>query len=169
MNAEGEPLAGFAVGVTAARRHEELASLLERRGARVVHAPAIRLVPLSDDAELLHATEDCIAQSLDYVVVTTGIGFRAWLETADGWGLRDDLIERFTRVRILARGPKARGAIRSAGLQEESSPDSESCTDLLHHLLAAGVAGARIAVQLYGEPLPEFTDALRRAGAEAVE
>ncbi|MCW2912605.1 MAG: Uroporphyrinogen synthase [Actinomycetia bacterium] len=169
MNAEGEPLAGFAVGVTAARRHEELASLLERRGARVVHAPAIRLVPLSDDAELLHATEDCIAQSLDYVVVTTGIGFRAWLETADGWGLRDDLIDRFTRVRILARGPKARGAIRSAGLQEEWSPESESCTEVLHHLLAGGVAGARIAVQLYGEPLPEFTDALRRAGAEVVE
>jgi uroporphyrinogen-III synthase len=169
MNAEGEPLSGFAVGVTAARRHEELASLLERRGARVVHAPAIRLVPLSDDAELLHATEDCIAQSLDYVVVTTGIGFRAWLETADGWGLRDDLIERFTKVRILARGPKARGAIRSAGLQEEWSPESESCTEVLHHLLATGVDGARIAVQLYGEPLPEFTDALRRAGAEVVE
>jgi uroporphyrinogen-III synthase len=169
MNAEGEPLAGFAVGVTAARRHEELASLLERRGARVVHAPAIRLVPLADDAELLHATEDCIAQALDYVVVTTGIGFRAWLETADGWGLREDLIERFTKVRILARGPKARGAIRSAGLQEEWSPESESCSEVLHHLLATGVDGLRIAVQLYGEPLPEFTDALRRAGAEVVE
>jgi uroporphyrinogen-III synthase len=134
-----------------------------------VHAPAIRLVPLSDDAELLHATEDCIAQALDYVVVTTGIGFRAWLETADGWGLRDDLIERFTKVRILARGPKARGAIRSAGLQEDWSPESESCTEVLHHLLATGVDGARVAVQLYGEPLPEFTDALRRAGAEVVE
>jgi uroporphyrinogen-III synthase len=155
--------------VTAARRHEELASLLERRGARVVHAPAIRLVPLSDDSELLHATEDCIAQSLDYVVVTTGIGFRAWLETADGWGLREDLIERFTKVRILAQGPKARTAIRSAGLREEWSPEAESCTELLHHLLAVGVGGARIAVQLYGEPLPEFTDALRRAGAEVVE
>jgi uroporphyrinogen-III synthase len=169
MNAEGEPLAGFAVGVTAARRHEELAALLERRGARVVHAPAIRLVPLADDAELLHATEDCIARSLDYVVVTTGIGFRAWLETADGWGLRDDLIERFTKVRILARGPKARGAIRAAGLREGWSPESENCSEVLAHLLATGVDGARIAVQLYGEPLPEFTDALRRAGAEVVE
>ncbi|HEX2317236.1 MAG TPA: uroporphyrinogen-III synthase, partial [Thermomonospora sp.] len=122
MNSDSEPLAGFAVGVTAARRHEELAALLERRGARVVHAPAIRLVPLSDDAELLHATNVCIGETFDYAVVTTGIGFRAWLETADGWGLRDDLIEKLARVRILARGPKARGAIRSAGLQEEWSP-----------------------------------------------
>jgi uroporphyrinogen-III synthase len=164
-----EPLAGFAVGVTAARRHEELAALLERRGARVVHAPAIRLVPLSDDAELLRVTQDCIARPLDYAVVTTGIGFRAWLETADGWGLRDDLIHHLAKARILARGPKARGAIRSAGLQEEWSPESEGCTEVLGHLLATEMSGRRVAIQLYGEPLPEFTDALRRAGAEVIE
>ncbi|WP_460370570.1 uroporphyrinogen-III synthase, partial [Actinocorallia lasiicapitis] len=164
-----EPLAGFAVGVTAARRHEELAALLERRGARVVHAPAIRLVPLQDDAELLHATEDCINQNIDFAVVTTGIGFRAWLETADGWGLRDDLIDRLGRVRILARGPKARGAIRSAGLHDEWSPESESCEEVLKYLLEQPLEGARIAVQLFGEPLPEFTDALRERGAEVIE
>ncbi len=33
------PLAGFTVGVTAARRAEELATLLKRRGAAVQHAP----------------------------------------------------------------------------------------------------------------------------------
>ncbi|MBX5488503.1 MAG: uroporphyrinogen-III synthase, partial [Mycolicibacterium hassiacum] len=47
-----EPLAGFTVGVTAARRAEELITLLARRGATVVHAPAIRIVPLVDDVEL---------------------------------------------------------------------------------------------------------------------
>ncbi|GAA3937236.1 uroporphyrinogen-III synthase [Actinomadura viridis] len=169
MNTESEPLAGFAVGVTAARRHEELATLLERRGARVVNAPAIRLIPLSDDAELLHATQECIQSPLDHVVVTTGIGFRAWLETADGWGLRDGLIERLSQVDILARGPKSRGAIRQAGLQERWSPDSESCAEVLKHLLEKDLAGARVAVQLYGEELPEFSDALRAAGAEVIE
>ncbi|WP_119732067.1 MULTISPECIES: uroporphyrinogen-III synthase [Thermomonospora] len=169
MNTDSEPLAGFAVGVTAARRHEELAALLERRGARVVHAPAIRLVPLSDDAELLQATTTCIGERLDYVVVTTGIGFRAWLETADGWGMRDDLIECLHKVPILARGPKARGAIRSAGLTERWSPESESCEEVLRHLLTRDLAGTRIAVQLYGQPLPDFTAALRGAGAEVIE
>ena len=50
------PLAGYTVAVTAARRREELGALLDRRGARVVYAPAIRIVPLSDDAELVAAT-----------------------------------------------------------------------------------------------------------------
>ncbi|TNY36328.1 uroporphyrinogen-III synthase [Thermomonospora catenispora] len=169
MSTDGGPLAGFAIGVTAARRHEELAALLERRGARVVHAPAIRLVPLADDEELMHATTACIDGRLDYVVVTTGIGFRAWLETADGWGLRDELIERLRRVPILARGPKARGAIRSAGLTEQWSPESESCEEVLQHLLARDLVGARIAVQLYGQPQPDFAEALRAAGAEVIE
>ena len=166
---EGEPLSGFAIGVTAARRHEELAALLERRGARVVVAPAIRLVPLADDAALLHVTKRCVTEPLDYVVVTTGIGLRAWLETADGWGLHDDLVEALRDVRILTRGPKARGAIRRAGLVEQWSPPSESCDEVLDHLLARDVAGRRVAVQLYGQPLPDFTGALRRAGAEVIE
>ncbi|GAA4623099.1 uroporphyrinogen-III synthase [Actinoallomurus vinaceus] len=164
-----EPLAGFTVGVTAARRHEELSALLERKGARVVYAPAIRLVPLADDAELLDATRDILADPVDDVIVTTGIGFRAWLETADGWGLRDDLIKRLGDVRILARGPKARGAVRAAGMAEEWSPESENCDEVLRHLLEEDLTGRRIAVQLYGEPTPHLTGALRRAGAEVVE
>ncbi|GLW67329.1 uroporphyrinogen-III synthase [Actinomadura rubrobrunea] len=169
MSTDSEPLAGFAVGVTAARRHEELATLLERRGARVVHAPAIRLIPLSDDARLLEATGDCVKAPVDYAVVTTGIGFRAWLEAADGWGMRDALIERLAPAAILARGPKARGAIRSAGLQESWSPESESCAEVLKYLLREDLVGKRVAVQLYGEELPEFSAALRAAGAEVIE
>ncbi|HET9257823.1 MAG TPA: uroporphyrinogen-III synthase, partial [Pseudonocardiaceae bacterium] len=70
------PLAGFTVGVTAARRAAELGSLLQRRGAEVLHAPAIRIVPLADDTELHAATEQLISHPPDVVVITTGIGFR---------------------------------------------------------------------------------------------
>jgi uroporphyrinogen-III synthase len=164
-----EPLAGFTVGVTAARRHEELSALLQRRGARVVHAPAIRLVPLADDALLLAATRQMLADPVDDLVVTTGIGFRAWLEAADGWGMRDDLTALLNDVRILARGPKSRGAIRAAGMTETWSPESENCDEVLGHLLREDLTGRRVAVQLYGEPCPELTDGLRRAGATVVE
>ncbi|TDD81296.1 uroporphyrinogen-III synthase [Actinomadura rubrisoli] len=169
MSTGSEPLAGFAVGVTAARRHEELAALLERRGARVVHAPAIRLIPLSDDAELLEATRACIERPLDHAVVTTGVGFRAWLEAADGWGLREALIGRLAETDLVARGPKARGAIRSAGLRERWSPESEGCAEVVERLLEKDLRGARVAVQLYGEQQPELTGPLRAAGAEVIE
>lgn len=162
------PLEGFTVAVTAARRRDELATLLERRGARVVQAPAIRIVPLEDDTELLAATWECVEHPPDIAVATTGIGFRGWMEAADGWGLGDDLRERLAGATLLARGPKARGAIRAAGLTDDWSPESESSAEVLSYLLSGGVSGQRVAVQLHGEPLPELADALREAGAEMV-
>ena len=164
-----EPLAGFTVAVTAARRREELVTLLTRRGARVVEAPAIRIVSTQDDDQLLEATRTCIAAPPDVVVATTGIGFRGWMEAADGWGLGEQLRDRFSSSELLTRGPKAKGAVRAAGLAESWSPESEASDEVLVRLLEQGVAGRRVAVQQHGEPLREFTSALRAAGAEVVE
>jgi uroporphyrinogen-III synthase len=165
---EHGPLAGFTVGVTAARRAEELGALLQRRGATVLHAPALRIVPLADDGELLAATKEIIDHVPDVVVATTAIGFRGWVEAADGWGLGEPLLGRLRGVRLLARGPKVKGAIRAAGLTEEWSPSSESLAEVLDRLLEEGVDGSRVAVQLHGEPLPGFVESLRAAGAEVL-
>ncbi|MGW3286040.1 uroporphyrinogen-III synthase [Streptomyces sp. NPDC001002] len=162
------PLAGFTVGVTAARRADELGALLQRRGAAVLHAPALRIVPVADDSELLAATKGLVDRAPDVVVATTAIGFRGWVEAADGWGFGEALLDRLRGVELLARGPKVKGAIRAAGLTEEWSPSSESMAEVLDRLLEEGVDGRRIAVQLHGEPLPGFVEALRAAGAEVV-
>ncbi|MBL1087145.1 uroporphyrinogen-III synthase [Streptomyces actinomycinicus] len=168
QQSEHGPLAGFTVGVTAARRADELGVLLQRRGAAVLHAPALRIVPLADDGELLAATKEIIDHGPDDVVATTAIGFRGWVEAADGWGLGEQLLAGLREVRLLARGPKVKGAIRAAGLTEEWSPTSESLAEVLDRLLEEGVDGRRIAVQLHGEPLPGFVESLRAAGAEVV-
>jgi len=163
------PLAGYTVAVTAARRKEELGALLDRRGARVVYAPAIRIVPLADDSELVAATRAVLAEPVDLVVATTGVGFRGWLEAADAWDL--PLVEHLRSARVLARGPKARGAIRGGGLVDAWSPESESSAEVLEHLLAGRegpLAGRRIAVQLHGDPLPDFVEGLRAAGADVL-
>jgi uroporphyrinogen-III synthase len=163
------PLAGFTVGITADRRRDELESLLVRRGARVVSGPALRIVPVAEDDQLHDVTKVLIAGPPDVLVVTTGVGFRGWVEAADGWGLAEPLLEALGRARILARGPKAAGAVRAAGLREEWSPDGESSDEVLAHLLADGVGGQRVAVQLHGEPQTAFCTALRDDGAEVVE
>ncbi|MBW8738972.1 MAG: uroporphyrinogen-III synthase [Streptomyces turgidiscabies] len=162
------PLAGFTVGVTAARRADELGALLQRRGAAVIHAPALRIVQLADDSELLAATKQLISQAPDIVIATTAIGFRGWVEAADGWGLGADLLSCLDGVELLARGPKVKGSVRAAGLTEDWSPSSESMAEVLDRLLEEGVEGRRIAIQLHGEPLPGFVESLRAAGAEVV-
>jgi uroporphyrinogen-III synthase len=162
-------LSGFTVAVTADRRRDELATLLERHGARVVVAPALRIVPLPDDAELRAATVSCVDKPPDVVVATTGIGLRGWLEAADGWGLAEALRARLAAAHLVARGPKARGAARAAGLVEQWAPPSESSDEVLDYLLGRGVLAQRVAVQLHGEPQPEFCAALRAAGADVIE
>ncbi|MFF9339456.1 MULTISPECIES: uroporphyrinogen-III synthase [unclassified Streptomyces] len=162
---EHGPLAGFTVGVTAARRADELIALLRRRGAAVVHGPALRIVPLADDTELLAATKEIIGSTPDVVVATTAIGFRGWVEAAEGWGYGPELLDALRGVELLARGPKVKGAVRAAGLTESWSPSSESMAEVLDRLLAEGVDGRRIALQLHGEPLPGFVEALTEAGA----
>jgi uroporphyrinogen-III synthase len=164
------PLAGYTVGITAERRREEFAAALERQGATVISGPAIRIVPLVDDRELLAATRHALAAPLDFVVATTGVGFRGWLEAAGQWDLAEPLTAAIGQSVVLARGPKVRGAIRAAGLRETWSPESESSAEVLEHLLADyDLAGKRIAVQLHGDPLTEFIAALRQAGAEVIE
>jgi len=164
------PLAGYTIGITAARRREELGAALQRRGAKVIYAPAIRIVPLADDAELRAATERCLEAPLDIVIATTGIGFRGWIEAADAWGLADELVAAFEGKILLARGPKARGAMRASGLRETWSPESESSSEVLAHLINEGdLEGKRIAVQLHGEPLPDVVETLKLAGAYVIE
>ena len=167
------PLTGFRVAVTSARRADELATLLARRGATVTSAAAITMVPLPDDDSLRANTEALIEVPPDIVIATTGIGLRGWIAAADGWGVAGELITALGKARVVSRGPKATGALRAAGLPEEWSPDSESSRELLHYLVEGGIAGQRIAVQLHGatedwDPFPEFLDELRAAGAEVV-
>lgn len=162
-------LSGYTIGVTADRRRDELAALLESRGARVVLAPALRIVPIADDAELRAATRACLDTPPDVVLVNTGIGMRGWLEAADGWGLGEPLRSVLSRSYVVARGPKARAAIRSAGLQDQWAPEGESFEEVVNHLGGRGVAGLTVAIQLHGESQPEYTEALEAAGARVVE
>ncbi len=170
---DSAPLTGYRIAVTSANRAEELCALLRRNGAEVCSAPAIIMIALPDDDELHCNTEALIAQPPDIVVAHTGIGFRGWFAAADGWGLDGRLVAALAEARIVARGPKATGALRAAGLHEEWSPESESSRDVLKYLLESGVSGQRVAVQLHGaaagwDPFPEFLEELRAAGADVV-
>jgi uroporphyrinogen-III synthase len=163
-------LAGYTVAVTAARRRDEFGAALERHGARVMYGPAIRIVPLADDTEARAATERCLAAPLDFVIATTGIGFRGWMDAAETWGLAARLNPALAGATILARGPKVRGAVRASDLRESWSPESESSAEVLEHLLANyELGGRRLAIQLHGEPLPDLVETLRASGADVIE
>lgn len=159
-------MAGCVVLVTADRRSGELGSALVRRGATVRHAPSLSIVPHEHDDQLLLDTKALLVDHPDTVVVTTGIGFRGWVEAADAAGVADELTAVLEGARIIARGPKARGAIQAAGLQADWVAESETSAEILDLLLAEGVAGHRIAVQHHGAGADGLDTELAAAGAD---
>ena len=165
-----QPLSGYCIGITAAPRREEFGASLERRGARIVYAPAIQLVAPADDDDLLAATARCLDGPVDFVVVTTGIGLRGWLEAAEAWGLVDDLTHALGRAEILALDAKAKSAIRACGMRERWVASNGRGAEVVDHVCAQGsLAGKRIVVQVHGDPGPDLVDALRAGGAQVIE
>jgi uroporphyrinogen-III synthase len=157
--APAEVLRGFRIGVTSDRRSADLIAALERRGAQVLHAPALMIALNNHDDSLVTETRRLIAARPDVVLVTTAYGMRRWFEVADAAGLGAELTDVLQAARIFARGPKAHGAVRAAGLLDAETIDLDSTASLVDAAIAAGLSARRVAVQLHG-----YTDevALRR-------
>ncbi len=164
-----DDLRGFTVGVTADRRGDEQALMLRRLGVAVVQGPAIRTLPVSEGDRLRAATESLIDSPPDVLVANTGLGVRSWLGLVSTWGLDAKLRDALSETRIACRGPKAAGAILTAGLRVWWRSPTEQLSDVAERLIAEGVDGTRIAFQLHGDHRHSLTDQLVASGAEVVE
>ncbi len=167
-------LDGFTVGITADRRWEEQAELIERRGARIVHGPTIRTIPLVADVGIREATQLLLDRPPDWLVAITGIGIRGWLSAVESWGWHDQLVIAMADTKFVARGPKAAGAVTSAGLALSWTAPGETLDDVVaffatqSELHVNGLNGVRIAVQLHGDDGEDLTGRLRALGADVV-
>jgi uroporphyrinogen-III synthase len=162
-------LAGFTVGITADRRWEEQAELLQRRSCAVLHGPTIRTLPVGPDEELFEVTERLLVRRPDYVVANTGIGMRAWIAAAESWGLGEPLLSMFNDSQVFARGPKASAAMHQAGVNVTAKAGSERLDELIGMLIEADVRGRTVAFQRHGDESPDAMAQLRAAGATVIE
>ncbi len=160
-----DQLAGFRVGVTSDRRADDLISALERRGAQVFHAPALRIAPHDQDQSLVAETRRLIAARPDVVMITTGYGMRRWFEVADANGLGAELTAVLDDATILARGPKAVGAVRAAGLEDARASEHVTTASMVDDLIERGLVDRRVAIQLHGYTDEAQLDRLRGVSA----
>lgn len=115
---DDQPLAGYRIGITSSRRADELASMLKCHGAVVESAPALMTLSCAEYLQLREATTACIQAPPDLLIANTGVGMKGWFEAATQWGLGSKLVKSLGGAEFLARGPKAVGAVRAAGLRE---------------------------------------------------
>lgn len=171
MEREAAPpgaLDGLRVVTFESRRAEELRRMLERHGAAVTSAPALREVPLDDNPaalEMVTALED---GRVDVAVFLTGVGTQALVEAVGPRCSSERLAELLGRAKLVARGPKPVAALRRLGLVADVlAPEPNTWCELIRALDAAlDVRGRRVWVQEYGRENPELLAALAQRGAE---
>ncbi|WP_022886474.1 uroporphyrinogen-III synthase [Glaciibacter superstes] len=168
-----DQLEGFRIGVTSDRRSSDLIDAFERRGARVLHAPTLRIAHSQQDGSLLDNamlddTRALIDARPDVLLATTGYGVRRWFEVADAAGLGEPLVGTLAECDVLVRGPKARGGIRAAGLNDAGMSDEETTTSLVSKVLEEYPAGLTVGVQVHGYTDEEQLDRLRAVHARVI-
>jgi len=161
------PLAGLRVVAFESRRAAEIEQMLARYGATVIAAPALREVPIEENAAALELVERLESGALDALILLTGVGTRALVEAVRARCPTERLVEMLRTVPIVARGPKPIAALRALGLTAAVRvPEPNTWRELLETIdRELPVAGLRVAVQEYGKANPALLDGLRARGA----
>ena len=134
----------------------------------MLHAPALKIAPVQEDLRLIEDTRAIIEARPELCIATTAYGMRRWCEAADTFGIGEQLLETLGATRMFVRGPKARGAVRAAGLADVGISSDETTATLVDMLLAEGVRGKTVAVQLHGYTDVRQLERLRMSGANVM-
>ena len=129
------PLAGRRIAVTAHRRAEDQMGALRRRGAEVLAAPSLKLVPVEQDEQVIAETRRLLQARPGLFVITTGYGFKRWWEVVEAAGLSQEALEVLSQADLWVRGPKGRAAVRNLGLQDAGISPDETLPRLVELLL----------------------------------
>lgn len=167
---ETQTLAGRTIAVPETRELDVFASLLERRGARVLRCPLVAIRDAADTAAVLTFIRRFAEGACDDLILLTGEGLRRLLACIDQHepALRSAFVLQLAKVRKITRGPKPARALRELGLKTDIAAEVPTTAGVIAALepVAFSLEGRSVGVQLYGQepnlPLIEF---LHRCGA----
>jgi uroporphyrinogen-III synthase len=139
------------------RRAKEMAALITSHGGRPHVAPSMREVPVESNNDALAAADRLIAGEFDLVILLTG-------------GSADAFVAALRSTRVAVRGPKPASVLRDLQVPVwVTAPEPNTWRELLAAIEARrderSLAGARVAVQEYGESNQDLLDGLTSRGA----
>jgi len=155
MTDDGEPLHGKVIAVPESRQLEVFASLLERRGARVVRCPLVTIHDADDEPRVVAWLERLIDAPPELVVFYTGEGIERLVAFAARAGLEERFVSALARTSTLTRGPKPKRALRARGLSATIEAPEPTTAGIVRALEPLPLEGRRIGVQLYAAEPPK--------------
>jgi uroporphyrinogen-III synthase len=159
---------GRAVVTFESRRAAEMASLVTRHGGVPIAAPALREVPVAENAAAQAFARRLLEGAFDAVILMTGVGTRALVAEIASVVDPAAFAAALGRVPlVVARGPKPASALRELGVRGVVTvPEPNTWREVAGAVARTGaLSGRRIAVQEHGAPSLELYAALRDGGA----
>lgn len=162
-----QSLTGLQVISFESRLKRETEELLEKHGARVIVAPALTELPLSEIPEAKAFADAVCDGRLDALILLTGVGTNLLLRAACRHRSRAELALGLSKLTLICRGPKPSAALKSFGLRPDINvPEPNTWREVLQKLDAEWpVRGRRIWIQEYGTHNEGLTLALVGRGA----
>ncbi len=161
-------LGGLTVLSFESRRAQEFSRLVSGYGGTTVSAPSMREVPLVETAAIRDFYERLASGTVDIAVFFTGVGTKALAEILAPRCSPGDLRSLLRRPTVIARGPKARAALRGLGLAPDHTVHSPNTWREVVEVLRGAcnpLEGKTIALQEYGRSNDEVIRTLASLGA----
>lgn len=162
------PFGGKRVLSFETRRGEQTAELIRRADGKPTVAPSMREVPVDTNDAAFRFAERLFAGEFDMVIFLTGVGTRQLANVLSTRFATEAFPEALRRLTVVARGPKPVAVLRELNVPVTVAvPEPNTWRELLTAIEGRGER--HIAVQLYGRPHPDLTEALRGRGADVTE
>ncbi len=161
---------GQTVAILESRLGAQLAELIEKRGGKPLHAPALAEIPDVAPQQIADLVHEWRSRPIRVAIFQTGVGTHALFKTADALGLTATLLPLLASAIVVARGPKPTAALRSRNVRIDLSAQEPFTTaEVLAALDTLPLKGERVVVQRYGAKNLELEQALQAKGATVVE
>jgi uroporphyrinogen-III synthase len=161
-------LEGVRIALAGKRKAEDLSKLITNLGGIPLIRPAQGTVFL-DDTNLENDVSHLVKGGYDWFILTTGIGTETLYKTAEKLNAADEFIQALTKAKVAARGYKTVNMLKKLGIAPTVKDDDGSTAGLVRALSSHDLKGAKVALQLHGDPAPKLVQFLQEQQAEYKE
>jgi len=156
-----KPLFGKGIVITRPERQaDDLASLLEKEGAQVIHFPTIKIMPPRDWSSL-----DTALNKLDtynWIIFTSGNGVQYFFERLEK---QNKDVRELKGIKICCIGPATAEQITKRGIKVALVPEHYVSEGILQSLAATDMQGKKVLLPRAAQARDVLPEGLRKMGA----
>lgn len=161
-------LKGKTVVLTGTRKTEELGALVQKLGGTAIFRPLQGKI-ISDETQIQSDLYKLLTFPFDWVIFTTATGVERLHQVAQSLGQESQFLDILQRVSVAVRGYKTARYVKSLGIVPTVRDEDGTTASLLAGMERKGLFDKTVALQLYGEPVPELVAMLRNRAAQVEE